>query len=133
RALSLGQTNAGTWYLIHNNLGYCMNQVGRYEEGEAYCRTATEIDPKRANAFKNLGLSLQGQGRLAAAAGSFVDAVKANASDPRALKHLEDLVAAHRAELAAEIQDLDELLDQSRLAVRTAARVNEELRRAKKQ
>src|SRR5216117_3276640 len=31
RALALEPVNNDTWYFINNNLGYCLNQVGRYE------------------------------------------------------------------------------------------------------
>jgi Flp pilus assembly protein TadD len=125
RAFTLQPTNPATSYLVHNNLGYCLNQIGRYQGGEGYCRTAIAIDPRRANAFKNLGLSLVGQARYAAAAQSFIDAVKADASDPRAARHLEDLVAEHRAEVEAEIPDLDDQLREVRRACEVASRVNE--------
>lgn len=132
RALALRPTEPQYWYLAHNNLGYCLNQLGRYAEAEDYCRAAIEINPSRANAFKNLGLSLQGQGKLAAAARSFVDAVKANASDPRAAQHLQELVARHRAAVEAEIPDIDELLRESQGAVELASRVQEGLQQSKK-
>jgi len=54
-------TTSWVWYFINNNLGYSLVQVGLFEEAEPYCRAAIEIDPKRHNAYKNLGLSLQGQ------------------------------------------------------------------------
>lgn len=39
-----------TAYFLHNNLGYCLNVVGRPAEAEWYCRTAIRIDGTRANA-----------------------------------------------------------------------------------
>ena len=128
RAYSLQPANPGTSYLVHNNLGFCLNKIGRFDEGETYCRAAIAIDERRANAFKNLGLSLLGQGRFAAAARSFIDAVKANASDPRAARLLEDLVAEHRAEVEVEITDLDDQLREIRRATEVAYRVNESFR-----
>jgi tetratricopeptide (TPR) repeat protein len=84
-----------TWYFIHNNLGYSLNQVGDFVQGERYCRAATTIDPNRPNAFKNLGLALQGQQRWKEAARCFVQATQVEAADPRSLRHLEDLLQAH--------------------------------------
>jgi tetratricopeptide (TPR) repeat protein len=64
-AFSLEPAETRTWYFIHNNLGFCLNHLGRFTEGEPYCRKAVEIDPNRPNAYKNLGLSLQGKPGLA--------------------------------------------------------------------
>jgi Flp pilus assembly protein TadD len=128
RAFALQPTNPATSYLVHNNLGFCLNQIGCYHEGETYCRTAISIEPRRANAFKNLGLSLLGQHRFAEAAQSFIDAVKANASDPRAARHLEDLVAKYRAEVEAEIPDIDDKMREIKRAIDIAYRVNENIK-----
>ncbi|HLH56737.1 MAG TPA: tetratricopeptide repeat protein [Verrucomicrobiae bacterium] len=84
-----------TWYYLHNNLGYSLNQLGRFEEGERYCRRAIEITAKPQNAHKNLGLALQGQGKYAEAARCFVIATQANASDERSANHLEELIQQH--------------------------------------
>ena len=84
-----------TWYFIHNNLGYSLNQLGDFAQGERYCRAATSIDPRRPNAFKNLGLALQGQQRWEEAARCFVQATQVEAADPRSLRHLEELLRAH--------------------------------------
>ncbi|MGH9888677.1 MAG: hypothetical protein ACREBE_24305 [bacterium] len=58
--------------------------------------------------------------------------LKANASDPRAAQHLQDLVARHRAAVKAEIPDIDELLRGSPGAVELASRVQEGLQQSKK-
>jgi tetratricopeptide (TPR) repeat protein len=84
-----------TWYYLHNNLGYSLNQLGRFEEGELYCRRAIEITAKPQNAHKNLGLALQGQGQYTEAARCFVTATQANASDGRSAKLLEELIQQH--------------------------------------
>lgn len=84
-----------SWYYLHNNLGYSVNQLGRFREGELYCRRAIGITDKPQNAHKNLGLALQGQGRYAEAARCFVAATQANASDGRSVKHLEELILQH--------------------------------------
>ena len=92
QALSLEPINNQTWYFIHNNLGYCLNHFGRYREAQPYCCRAIKIDPLRHNAYKNLGISLEGQGDYANAAKCYIKAVQTNASDPRALRHLEELI-----------------------------------------
>jgi len=60
QALSFEPADGCVWYLIHNNLGYCLNHFGRFDEAEFYCRKAIEIDPARQNAYKNLGIALEG-------------------------------------------------------------------------
>jgi len=104
-ALILEPVNTGTWYLIHNNLGFSLNTLGKFEDGERYCRAALQIDPTRPNAFKNLGLSLQGQQNFVEAARCFIQATQADASDPRSLKLLEELLVQHPGlDLAEELE-----------------------------
>jgi tetratricopeptide (TPR) repeat protein len=88
-------------YLIHNNLGYSLIQLGRSEEAEPLLEAAIAIDPSRPNAFKNLGLAMQSQGRIAEAADYFVLATEANVADGRAFRHLEALIADHPGVLLA--------------------------------
>ncbi|SPE54960.1 hypothetical protein SBV1_200015 [Verrucomicrobia bacterium] len=102
-ALVLEPTGTFTWYFINNNLGFSLNTLGQFAEGETYCRKAMGIDPKRSNAHKNLGIALVGQGRYQDAAGCFVVATQANAADPRALGLLQDLLKQH-PELEFEFQ-----------------------------
>lgn len=105
-----------TWYLINNNLGYCLNHFGRFIEAEPYCRSAIKIDPDRFNAYKNLGVALEGQGQFAEAALYYHMAVRANVADPRALRHLERIVADH-PEISGKIPDIYERLRSSQEAV----------------
>jgi tetratricopeptide (TPR) repeat protein len=93
--LGLEPTNSGTWYFINNNLGFSLNTLGRFAEGERYCRIALKVDPNRPNAYKNLGIALAGQGDYHAAAEAFVAATRANAADPRAMRLLQDLLKEH--------------------------------------
>jgi tetratricopeptide (TPR) repeat protein len=130
-ALSLEPTNNQVWYLINNNLGYCLNCLGRHREAEAYCRAAIRIEPRKHIAYKNLGLSLEGQGRHVEAAKGYIAALRANPADARALKHLEALIAEH-SEISLEIKDIFEQLDLCRSAVRQAAESLEESNREKK-
>jgi tetratricopeptide (TPR) repeat protein len=95
-ALIEGPRSQDRQYYARNNLGYSLNQLGQFEEGEVLCREAIEIDPRRANAHKNLGLSLWGQKRFAESARCFVAATKADARDPRSTKHLEELLSERR-------------------------------------
>lgn len=81
-----------------------------------YVRQAGINDKLHFHAFKNLGMSLRGQGKLGEAALSFVAAVRADAADPRALKHLEELVAEHE-ELYEQVPDLDFQIQNCRKAV----------------
>jgi len=95
KGLALPPQWTETWYFLNNNLGFCLNQLGSFEEAEARCRTAIAFQPYMYNAHKNLGVSLQGQGRLVEAAQSLLEAARRSPSDTRALGHLEDLLARH--------------------------------------
>jgi len=103
-------------YWLNNNLGYCLTHLGRASEAVAPLEAAIALDGTHANAHKNLGLAHAQLGALALAAQCFVKATQANASDPRALKHLEDLIATH-PEICADVPGLDETLATCRAAV----------------
>lgn len=94
-ALGMEPCSPFTWYFIHNNLGYSLNQLGRYGEGADYCRRAITISQQPPNGHKNLGLALTGLGRYREAAEAFIRATQANASDARSLRHLEALLSEH--------------------------------------
>jgi tetratricopeptide (TPR) repeat protein len=111
-------------YFAHNNIGYSLNQLGRYAEAEEYCRKAIAIDPSRYNAHKNLGVSLENQGLLTDAVACYITSIRSDAADPRAMKHLEDTVMRHR-ELLSVIPDLTYQLHKCRQAVMYARCVNE--------
>jgi tetratricopeptide (TPR) repeat protein len=117
-AFALEPVNTNTWYWINNNLGFSLNTLGRFKEGEVYCRQAIQIDFNRPNGHKNLGISLDGQGMFTEAARCFINATRVNAADARSLKHLEDLVAQHPQ---LEV-DLGEELEFCRKAVGVAAK-----------
>lgn len=112
-------------YFMNNNSGYCLNMLGRFKEAELFCRNAIKIEPSLFhNAYKNLGLSLQGQGHYEEAAECYVKATQLCPRDQRALKHLEDLVQAH-TENMPDMDNLYEQLDNCRQIVRTD-QVNQE-------
>lgn len=91
-AFTLEPGRDATWYFLHNNFGYCLNRFGLHREAEYYCRAAIEIDPLRFNAYKNLGLALQGQGKYVEAAWMLIHAAQLCPEDPRSLYHLENLL-----------------------------------------
>ena len=94
-ALAPEPTHTITWYFINNNLGFSLNTLGQFAEGEVYCRKAIKVDPTRPNAHKNLGIALAGRGEHREAAQSFVTATQVNAADARALRLLQDLLRQH--------------------------------------
>ena len=126
QALSLEPVGIGLSYFINNNLGYCLNQIERHAEAEPYCRAAIEIEPLRHNAYKNLGRSLEGQGQFKEAAEFYIRAVQTNAADPRALIHLEDLVASHR-ELLADVPDIQAQIKKCRELVHIVLRRQDQI------
>jgi tetratricopeptide (TPR) repeat protein len=117
--LLLKPTQSTTRYWINNNLGYCLNMLERCDKAEAFLRRAIRIAPNRSNAYKNLGLSFQGRSDYRKAAQCFIRALKANASDARPLKHLEELAKAH-PEVLREIPDLAGQIEMCRKAVALA-------------
>ena len=74
-------------------MGYCLNELGRHREAEAYCRKAITIDPRRHNAWKNLGIALEGLGQHADAAAAWIEAATLCPEDERAKRLLEKLAA----------------------------------------
>ena len=119
RALALESCSSCTWYFIHNNLGYSLNQIGEYEAAASYLKTALEIDPKRTNAYKNMALSFLAMEKLEDAAELFIYATQVDAADSRSLDHLESLVEAH-PHLLVDIPNLQDRLEFCRQAVDTA-------------
>ena len=95
KAFRLHPGTDATWYLLHNNLGYCLNRFGLHLEAEGMCRRAVAIDPGRHNAHKNLGIALEGRGCYAQAAREYLAAAKLCPEDPRALRLLRRLAAMH--------------------------------------
>lgn len=94
-ALPAEEAHLEVRYCAHNNLGYSLNQLGRYVEAEQHCSLAIELIPGFFNAHKNLGVSMEGQGQFEDAARSYISSVRLNAADPRALTHLEELLIRH--------------------------------------
>jgi len=119
QAIQLEPTDPTTWYWANNNLGFSLNQLGDYTGGEEYCRRALKIDPSRPNAYKNLGLSLQGQGQLVEAAKHFIEGTLTCPGDDRSLRHLLELVEAH-PDIKAELPTIEWDIAQCQDAVNRA-------------
>jgi len=94
-AMDLAPKKRKISYVLENNIGYCLNALSRFNEGEKHCRQAIEIDWTRASGYRNLGISLNGQGNLAGAAWALVEAVRADATDNRAATLLQKLISLH--------------------------------------
>jgi tetratricopeptide (TPR) repeat protein len=110
QALAHEPSDRATWYFIHNNLGFSLNQLQQFQDGERLCRKAIQIDPDRSNAHKNLGLALAGQGRFVEAVPCYLEsALVSQGSDPRGMMLLSGLLREH-PEVAEEIPDIQEQL-----------------------
>jgi tetratricopeptide (TPR) repeat protein len=90
--LRFNPTKAKVGYVLHNNVSYCLNQLGRYKDAEQHCRLAIEIDARRASAYRNLGISLEGQKNILAAVWALVEAIKMDSADGRARDTLKKLI-----------------------------------------
>lgn len=99
-ALNLKPAKTKVLYVLHNNTAYCLNRLGRFQEGEVHCRQAIEVNWQRASAYRNLGVSLEGQDNIVAAAWAYVEAVRAESADGRAKALLEKLLAEHSEEIS---------------------------------
>jgi len=96
-ALKINPTQASITYVLHNNAGYCLNKLARYKDAERHCRLAIGINSGRPAAYRNLGISLEGQCEFVSAAWALVEAVKADSSDERAQHLLAKLVEGRPA------------------------------------
>ena len=92
-AIELAPKRRKVLYVLHNNIGYCLNSLGRYHDGEAHCRMAIDIDSSRASGYRNLGVSFNGQKNIISSAWALVEAVVADETDNRARSLLEELLA----------------------------------------
>jgi len=115
KAFSLEQGGGEVWYLLNNNLGYCLNLFERHGEAMEHCLAAISIEPNRYNAHKNLGVALEGLCRYADSVKAYITATLLNPRDLRALHHLESLVASH-PEVQQEVSELNAQIDACRKA-----------------
>jgi CheY-like chemotaxis protein len=94
-AFKLCDVISDTSYWINNNLGFSLCMLKRFHEAEKYCRLAIGMNSGRLNAFKNLGLSLEGQGKLREAIDAYITAIKIDAKDLRAMNLFEIILDKH--------------------------------------
>jgi Flp pilus assembly protein TadD len=117
RIVQLAPVDDMVRYFGHNNRAYSLIQLRRFEEAEAHCLEAIEVDDARHNAYKNLGLVCEALGRPAEAAACFLNAGCRNAADKRAWLHLQQLLSknpyllAQSPELAERMADLREFYE----------------------
>jgi tetratricopeptide (TPR) repeat protein len=83
-----------------------LNWFGVYAEAIPYCRAAIVIDPNRHNAFKNLGVALQGERQYSEAADAYIKATRICPRDGRAQRRLEHLLSKSKEHLG----NLDEIM-----------------------
>lgn len=76
KAIALNPENA----LLHCNYSAALFATGRYDRAEAAAIQATRLDRADANAWNNLGISQQAQGRLSDAISAYQQAVSCNSS-----------------------------------------------------
>lgn len=111
-AVSLQPEDGHVAYFALNNLAYCLNRQGRYQEAEPLARRAVAIFPDRVNAHKNLGVALEGVGRSSEAADSLLEALRIDPNHAIAMRRIRVLLDAHpdigcdRPELAREVEAL---------------------------
>ena len=111
-AVSLEPREEAVAYLAFNNLAYCLNRQGRYQEAEPLARRAATMLPDRVNAHKNLGVALEGIGRASEAGVSLLEALRIDPNHEIAMRRIRVLLAAHpeigreRPELAHEVEAL---------------------------
>lgn len=55
-ALALEPTHTFAWYSINNNLGFSLNTLGQFAEGENYCRRPSQFTQPVATRIKISGL-----------------------------------------------------------------------------
>jgi len=91
-ALGLNPKQKKIIYVLHNNTAYCLNTLHSYAEGERHCRLAIEVNWTRASGYRNLGVSLKGQGKIVEAIWALVEAAKLDVSDERARLLLRKLI-----------------------------------------
>lgn len=79
-------------YFQLNNYGFCLNFMQKFGEAEEFLRAAIAIAPNRYNALKNLGVSLEHQGRFVEAAECYYNAVFYGRGEARAVAHYKRLL-----------------------------------------
>lgn len=124
-ALSMEPERNDVWYFVNNNLGFSLNKLGEFAEGEKFCRAAIEINGSRSNARKNLGIALEGQGQFVEAAKSYIMATRVAPGDARSLGLLKKLLQRHpelEYEFGSELARCEEYVSFASAAINRARR-----------
>lgn len=114
-AMALEPCGGFAAYFLHNNLAYCLNLFGCHVEAERLALIAVQVDPGRPYAYKNLGVSLEGQGDFQGAFAAWVYATRVNAADDRSLALMQMMLEVHPELLA--VPGVRESLEECRRAV----------------
>jgi len=97
--LRWGNTNRRPYknweYSINDCFIYCLNLLGRYIDAEAICRETTELYPLYPYVYINLGIALEGQGRLHEAADSYRTARVADFQHTRSRNRFYNFLERH--------------------------------------
>lgn len=75
RAFAIGKWSPYVRYYLWNHIGFCWLFKKRFKATERCCRRAIKLDPKRGDAWKNLGVSLEFQGKLTEALQCYFKAI----------------------------------------------------------
>lgn len=84
-------------YFRLNNFGFCLNFLQRFESAEEFLRAATGMAPERYNAWKNLGVSLEHQGKCEEAAECYLKSIQCSGGEPRSFGHYRRLLERYPA------------------------------------
>ena len=64
RSLTIGKWPEYVCYFLWNHIGFCWLFKQEFVTAEWCCRKAIEVNPRRGEAWKNLGVSLEHQGKF---------------------------------------------------------------------
>ncbi|MEI7752402.1 MAG: tetratricopeptide repeat protein [Candidatus Omnitrophota bacterium] len=79
-------------YFQLNNLGFCLNFFRKFDNAEEFLRAAVAMAPERYNAWKNLGVTLEHQGKYEEAAECYMKAIEHSQGERRSVRHLKRLI-----------------------------------------
>ena len=77
------------YYDLWNNMGFCWLYRHNFKSAGICCCRAIELDQKRWEAWKNLGVSLEHQGGLNDAVDAYTKAVKLSSGNEVTILHLQ--------------------------------------------
>ena len=79
-------------YLVHNNLGSALNELGKYDEAIAHYTEALRIRPNFAEPHYNLGTALARQGKLKEAISHYTEALRIEPGHAEACNNLGEVL-----------------------------------------